>query len=134
MSSSTKKAVENLNNQVVRSLREGDGCLVEADSKVNSASRKIIQAMLAENGEVWFGKINIYGYMKADPKPPVLWKRDNKTSRDLNFSADFILSHRDLILEEMLVEWNRTGGGTMDLIVAIFVRIKESGGHQLVWS
>src|SRR5271157_5883921 len=74
--------------EVERGLREGDGCLPEADNSINNASRRLVQAVQDAGGEAWLGKINLYAEDRAPVGTPVLWRWDG--SLVCNFAAAFV--------------------------------------------
>ena len=84
---SVTEAKTNLARQVVRSMRDGDGCMLESDTDVNDASRDVIETMQAEHGQAWLGKINLYG-KERHGNHPFMWQWDG--GMVYNFGADFV--------------------------------------------
>jgi hypothetical protein len=118
-----------------RALREGDGCLPEADSELNDASRNLIETM-AEAGETWLGRINLHGEERGRPECAVWKHRQGDTI--YNFGADFALPCFDSILQKLILERDAspytTAKADCDRIEVIMARIREVGGKTLVWT
>lgn len=126
-------ASKELTGELIRSLREGDGCPVEADSELNDASRRVVQEVHDTYGEAWLGNINLYIETRGKP---VIWKWDGSTV--CNFSCAFVLRAYDAELERLILERDYAPytGGREDYkrIEQITSRIAEIGGELLVWS
>lgn len=119
---------KNLTNEVARAIQEGEGCIPEADSRVNAASRKVIQ-VFHKTGETWLGKINAYSEMiKRDT---FLWKYEG--AEIFNFYADFVLPQYDKELEQLLRE-RHEGNLSLKTLVKIHKRIESIKGVVLLWS
>jgi len=126
-------ASQNLANEVARAIREGDGCIPEADSALNDASRAAIAELRDRHGVAWLGDVN------AREGGRVLWEWDGSLVG--NFGADFVVPAFDNDLATLLVEYRaRNWQSIADRdwiaarIVAIFDRVRELGGVVLVWS
>lgn len=127
------QARHKLASECVRGLREGDGCLPEADDEINDASRNVVQAFQDEHGEAWLGLINVYS---SDKGKPVLWKWDG--SLVLNFSAGFVVPKYDADLERLIHDRHSPGEYSAkknrSTLEAITIRIEELGGVLLLWT
>ena len=120
--------------EFIRSMRESDGYHPrEADSNLNDSNRTLIEAMAAENGVAWIGKINLY---KEDEGKDPLWQWDG--SLVYNFGASFVVPHDDERLRQLIIDRDRskyTGTAADSVLVeAIMDRIAELGGFNLIWS
>lgn len=124
---SFKEAKKKHTNEVVRGLREGDGCLPEADAQVNNSAVVAIHKLHEERGQVWLGKINRYA---SDKNKPYMWKWDG--DQVYNFSCDFAIPAYDEELEKLLRQWDKQPSYT--LIAAIQERVDALGGVNLMWS
>lgn len=124
-----------LAREVARGLREGDGCLPEADASVNNASRAVIQAMHNEHGQAWLGKINLHGDERHGGHP-VICKWDGGLV--YNFGAEFVLSYFDAELQRLIQERDdapyTSVAADVPRVNAIMARIKSLGGVLLIWT
>jgi hypothetical protein len=133
MTDLVKKASVQLGFELVRSLREGDGCPVEADSRLNEASRDIIYKMSEKHNGVYLGRFNPQSWQKDSD---LLWKWEGTPV--CNFEADFVIPFYDGKLARLMAtRLNEVYLGTKHdsvQITAIQARIRELGGEILVWS
>lgn len=129
-----QQARQELTRQFVRSVREGDGWPVEADGDLNDANRALIAAM-AEHGECWLGKINLYGDERHGAVP-VMWRWDGSLVH--NFGCAFAAPRHDEELVRLIRERDDAPyeGARKDLerIEAITKRLEEVGGVHLFWT
>ena len=134
-STSIQKASKSLGLELIRSIFEGDGCLLEADSLVNDTSRALIKAMQETHGDVWLGNFNVTTDHLVELKD-VLWKWDG--SLVYNFGAAFVLPMNDEKLGQMIMaRLNAKYEGTSKdsvLLQPIMDRVRELGGELLLWS
>jgi hypothetical protein len=134
-----KEASRELTTEFVRGLREGDGCLPEADSAINNASRRVIEAMQEEHGEAWLGQINLSegDRVKNGGKPEAaMWKWDGGLV--YNFGCSFVLPRFDaellrLILERDVAPYTGTREDS-GRVTKILERVREVGGRTLAWT
>jgi hypothetical protein len=129
------QARDALSLELQRGYIEGDGCLPEADTDINNASRRVIEAMAEENGEAWLGKFNLHGDERHGAVP-VIWKWDGGLV--YNFGCDFVAPKFDEALEKLLrerddAEYTTTAADVVRLR-AIFERIAAIGGISLIWT
>lgn len=126
-------ANKNLNAAVAQSCREGDGWCLEADDRVNDASRDVVTAMRDKHGQAWLGRINIY---EQDRGKPVMWEWDGELVR--NFAASFVTPRYDAdLVQEILDRHNAEYTGTKDdlrRITAIYNHVEAIGGASLLWT
>ena len=126
----TKTANAKLGHELVRSLREGDGCPVEADESLNNASRGVVSAMHEEHGKAWLWRFDA---TCPTDRRTVEW--DGATL--CTFGADAVTPCDDQELRRLLVH---RGDGPYSMakdraaVEAIFDRVRAIGGHTLVWS
>lgn len=120
-----------IGNLLLEVMRNGQMTFDEADSRVNNASRRLVQAMHTKHGKVWFGLINRY-----DNNTPFL-REYNPAETLYNFGACFVIPVHDAELERLLKEREETPytGTKQDakLVAVIFDKIKELGGEHLHW-
>lgn len=106
----------------------------EFDQSVNDISRLKVTSAFVSWGEVWLGKINLYGNeRKADYK----LERYEEGQPIHNFSYDFVLPRRSEILEGMINARKgeyTTAQNDAVLVEAIHERIIELGGILLIWA
>ena len=121
-------------NQVARSIREGDGCPVEADEKLNAANRALVGAMWDEHGgRIFCGRFNGRGDTKAG-----VWPAESASL--YNFEADFVLPAGVGVEEVRQAIRDREEApytGTADdypRVKRIQDAIDRAGGHLLIWS
>jgi hypothetical protein len=133
------KASRDLTHEFVRALHEGDGCLPEADEAINNASRRVVEAMREEHGEAWLGQINLSegDRVRNGGKPEAaMWRWDGGLV--YNFGSSFVLPRFDAELLKMILERDTAPytGGAEDAprLQKITDRVREIGGHTLVWS
>jgi hypothetical protein len=119
----------------VKSVREGDGWPVEADTDLNDSCRRVIEAMAEDHGECWLGSINLYGADRHGAKP-YMWKWDGSLVR--NFSCAFVVPGYDAELERLIRERDDAPytGVAADAVrvAAIMDRIAAVGGTHLFWT
>ena len=135
MSTEVKSASRALSTQLVRSLKEGDGCCLEADADVNRASRNVVLAMLEANGQAWLGRINLHGEERGK-REAVLWQhKDGETI--YTFGSAYVLPSYDDELVRLVLEYD---AGPWDAakcskqIEGIIDRVRLLGGEMLVWT
>lgn len=129
-----EEARKALGRELARSLREGGGCTVEADRRLNDASRALVASVAAECGEAWLGEINLYGAERHGGHP-VMWKWDGCTV--LNFSCAFVAPRYDAELVRLIRErddapWSASAD--VARVDAIRARVAEIGGLDLIWT
>ena len=133
MTDPIKKSSVALGFELVRSLREGGGTPVEADSSLNDASRAVIDAMREKYGKICLGQFN--PSHKNPQTIDVLWIP--KMFPTMNFEADFVIPKYDHQLARMLVDrlskYTDMKADSVN-ITAIQERIRELGGELLTWS
>ena len=132
-----RPSLEELNRRTDIYFEINGGTPKENDFEINQISSDIPCAMLQEYGECWLGKINLYS---GDPLPFKLtrYKADG-TVNLCNFSFDFCIPKHDTILEKMINDratytGRYSGVEDMKKIKAIFKRIEELKGMNLIWS
>lgn len=120
---SVKEASERLGRELARIRAEGHDTIPEADSRVNDASRAIVDAMAKEYGEAWLALMNPH---KGEES---VWKWDGSTV--YNSSADMVLPCDDAELRRLLADF-RQKSSIME-IKAIHDRLAAIGGEILIW-
>lgn len=120
---SVKEASERLGRELARIRAEGHDTIPEADSRVNDASRAIVDAMAKEHGEAWLALVNPRNGEES------LWKWDGSTV--YNFGADMVLPCDDAELRRLLAAF-RQKSSIME-IKAIHDRLSTIGGQLLIW-
>jgi hypothetical protein len=127
-------------SRFIESLREGDGCLVEADGALNNSARRLVSAMHEDHGEAWLGYVNLHGDARfkdgnADPSK-AYWKWDEGLV--YNFGADFVAPVFDQVLFDLIRERDlapyTSVAGDVPRVNAIHERIATIGGVLLAWS
>lgn len=133
--SALSEAGNKLRRELRRGLQEGDGCLPEADTAINNASRSVITAMVEDHGEAWLGKINLHGDERHGAVP-VLWKWDDEPV--CNFGCAFVTPRHDADLERLIRERDdatyTTTAADAVLVEAIINRVYAIGGIYLSWT
>lgn len=130
-----EEASRELTTEFIRGLREGDGCLPEADESINNASRRVVSAMAEEHGECWLGRVNLHDTERGHADQ-VMWRWNGEPV--LNFDAGFVLPAFDEELLQLIMK--RDAGPytttTVDsvLVTAILERVRALGGRNLVWT
>lgn len=129
-----------LSREFMRGVRECGGWPGESDDEINDASRAVVEAMRAEHGQAWLGKINLYDadrVKNGGGRPEqVLWKWDGSLVH--NFEACFVAPCFDAELVRLIVERDAAPyTGTREdcaRIEAITDRINAIGGVNLFWT
>ena len=133
--STVRQASVALGLELARSMRESDGLTpMEADGRLNDASRRVVAAMHEQHGQAYLGLINRTPGERLQRLP--VWRWDGEEV--LNFEAAFVLPAFDVLLCELIDRRERrTTGSVRDdavLVDGIMKRIQELGGEMLVWS
>lgn len=133
--SAVSQARSKLSRELRRGLLEGEGCLPEADTAINAASRGVVSAMREEHGEAWLGKINLHGDERHGAVP-VMWKWDGELV--YNFGCAFVAPKYDEELAKLIRERDDAPytGTAPDAVrvEAIFERVYAIGGIYLNWT
>lgn len=111
-----------------------DGCLPEADEAFNNKQRELVKIMAEQHGEAWLAKQWKYASDTFNAKERgVLWLWDGGTV--YNFEAEYVLPCFDVSFVT-LIEASReaTGHAIRDALDKVYVRLRELGGHHLVWT
>lgn len=120
---SVKEASERLGRELARVRAEGHAAIPESDSRVNEASRAIVDAMAKEHGEAWLALEN------PRKGEQFVWKWDGSTV--YNFGADMVLPCDDAELRRLLAAF-REKSSIMG-IRAVHDRLSAIGGQILLW-
>ena len=133
-----QEARNTLSRTVAQSARDNDGWPGEADSSVNNASRRVVEAM-AEQGEAWVGKINLYDadrMKNGGTREGILVRWNGEPV--LNFEYAFVAPRFDEQLVQLIVDRD-VGPYTSSTddyakITEIFDRLTAIGGVHLFWT
>lgn len=133
--SALPQASNKLRRELRRGLLEGDGCLPEADTEINAASRAVVSAMAEDHGEAWLGKINLHGDERHGAVP-VMWKWDGELVH--NFGCAFVAPRFDEDLAKLIrdrddAEYTTTAADAVR-VEAILERVYAIGGISLSWT
>lgn len=124
-----------LTREFGRAYREGDGSLPEADTDLNAANRRVVEAMQETHGEAWLGCINLYGEDRGNPEK-AMWRWDG--SIIYTFGSAFVAPNYDEELVRLIMERDNgpytTTKADAARIESIFKRLDEVGGVHLVWT
>jgi hypothetical protein len=130
-----REANHALTREFFRSVREGDGCPLEADDAVNDASRAVVAAMRDELGAAWIGRVNRSREERENPDHPVIWEYEG--GMVYNFGADFVVPAFDAELVRLIVEYNSGpwhAATKAKQVQAVTDRVRSLGGVTLVWT
>jgi hypothetical protein len=139
MNTPIQEARNALSRTVAQSARDNDGWPGEADTSVNNASRRVVEAMAEQHGEAWVGKINLYDADRAKNGGTrdgimCLWNGEPV----LNFEYAFVAPRFDEQLVQLIFDRDvgpyTSSSDDYAKITAIFERLTEIGGVHLFWT
>ena len=108
------------------------GHIPEANTELNNLQREKINAVYAEHGKAYIGKINLYGAERESLSANSVFT-EYTMQTIYNFGADFVVPIGDRELAEMIVQWNGTSPSA-GLVSQIHERVEELGGLNLRWA
>lgn len=108
--------------------------LNESDDINNDLNRAIIKAYASQHVPCYLGNINFYGSKREEFIEQKISCYEQYSGREiLNFEYTFIIPLMDVLLEQMIREWN-SGQAQRRLIDKIMARIDSLGGLIFIWS
>jgi len=124
-------AASHLTAEFIRSMKQGDGWVIESDYGLNKASRNVVSAFLDSYENPMGGVINLASDVDISQvlliNEPVL-----------NFSIDFVVPSYNQELETMIIRRSESEykGVALDaeLLDEIILKIQELDGVLLHWS
>jgi hypothetical protein len=121
-------------DEFIRALRDGDGCLPEADADLNRSSLALARAYAEHFGSCWVGKVNLD---KHEDMLRIMWEFHPGDTL-CTFEASFVVPVYDkelelLILERAFASYTSVADD-IPRVDAIHQRIKELGGSHLIWT
>lgn len=126
-----REAIARLDRTFALSCRDGLCGPLEADERLNDASRAVVRACYEEHGAAWLGKINAYS---GDCQSLWQWQGEELC----NFGADFVLPLPAEDVIRLVGAYRNAGLGRAaewaELIDRINEAVKRAGGTLLVWS
>lgn len=106
----------------------------ENNDAYNDFNRSIIDAFWKLHGTAFIGSFNYY---EKEREELIAKKKSPFTEYIgepvLNFGADFIIPEKDDVLEEMIRQWNASGGNIKENADSMLDRIKQREGETFIW-
>ena len=114
-------------------FRRYGGSIPEANDELNDLQQKKIEAVRAEHGTAFIGKINYYGDdCKNLSTNTILTEYTGQ--RVYTFGANFVVPSADADLADMILKWNSEFPFDLKLVDRILDRVEYLGGLYLLWS